>query len=143
MTTIAQFAKRLEDLARVPSRAAAEVSRELRVLIDHEFASGKGPYGESWRKLAPYTIEKGRTPPPLTDTGAMRASVRVAPMGRAGVSIVIGAAYAKFHQFGWHHHWVNARGPKRPMLPQGRKLPFSWQTVIERAVLKAYRSGSN
>lgn len=126
---------RVADLAEVPSRAAARIASELEDLIQGEFDGGEDPYGQGWESLAKATLDKGRTPPPLTDTRAMRNSLAVRPMQRAGVSITI-AHPAAPHQTGWEG--TQGSGPSRPILPM-RDMPPAWQTVIDEAIEAEFR----
>jgi hypothetical protein len=130
-----QLAERVADLASVPSRAAAKVSRELGVLIADEFDAGADPYGTAWAPLAKATLAAGRTPPPLTATGAMRSSVAVSPLPHAGVGITI-AHPAAPHQTGWSG--PQGSGPARPILPE-REMPPLWAEAIEGAVREEFR----
>ena len=122
---------RLADLAGVPSRVAREVSGEIAELLQAEFDAGADPYGSPWTQLADSTIDRGRFPPPLTDTRAMRDSIRVAPLQSAGIGITIDHPAAP-HQAGWRG--PQGSGPKRPILPARGELPRSWQKVIENAI---------
>lgn len=130
LSLMGQLVERIADLASTPSRAAKEVSRELTILIDQEFDEGEDPYGTPWKSLAPATEDKGRFPPPLTDTRAMRDSLRVKPMRGAGVSITI-AHPAAPHQTGWSGK--QGTGPARPILPD-REMPPEWEAIIEAAI---------
>lgn len=129
------LADRVADLAEVPSRAAARIASELEDLIQGEFDGGEDPYGQGWESLAQATLDKGRTPPPLTDTRAMRNSLAVRPMQGAGVSITI-AHPAAPHQTGWDG--TQGSGPSRPILPM-RDMPPAWQTVIDEAIEAEFR----
>jgi hypothetical protein len=131
------LADRLGDLATVPSRAAAAVSVKLGLLIAEEFDAGTDPYGTAWKPLAPATIAKGRTAPPLTDTRSMRDSVRVFPLSSAGVGITIQNPPAAPHQTGWSGK--RGSGPARPILPSRSILPEEWQEAIDEAVDKEMR----
>jgi hypothetical protein len=133
-----QLANRIADLAKVPSRASARVSRELADLIQLEFDEGADPYGSSWAPLAEATLAKGRHHPPLTDMRDMRNSLRVRPMRGAGVSITI-AHPAQVHQTGWKGRSGN--GPPRPILP-ARAMPELWAEAIEVAVNDELRRAS-
>ena len=130
ISRMGQLADRLADLAGVPSRAAAKVSRELDALIVEEFDQGADPYGTAWEPLAEATTERGRTPPPLTDTRKMRDSLRVRPLQGAGVGLTI-AHPAAPHQTGWRGK--QGSGPARPILP-AREMPPLWGEAIEAAV---------
>lgn len=130
-----QLADRIADLASVPSRAAARVSREIEGLIQEQFDVGADPYGTAWAPLADSTVARGRTAPPLTDSGAMRGSLRVAPMAHAGVGVTISHPAAP-HQTGWHGR--QGSGPARPILPAG-VMPARWAEAIEVAVTEEFR----
>lgn len=118
----------LRALAEVPSRAAADAAVRIGELVQESFGSGTDPYGRAWASLAASTQARGRTPPPLTDTGAMRGSVVVSPLPGAGIAVTLGAAYATFHQTGTRYM------PQRQILPQSGGLAPSWRQAISDAV---------
>lgn len=147
-------AKRLSQLVRklatVPAQASARIARDLNTEIQSNFDRGVDPFGRAWKGLAKSTQEKGRHPPPLTDTGRGRASVTAKPMAGAGVAIVVGVLYMIYHQFGGKSHLrghrknknfgrdadrskVRMRPPRRSFLPQGNEWPKRWVAIIERA----------
>lgn len=121
----------LRALSEVPSRAAADASVRIAGLIDESFDAGTDPYGRAWAPLRPYTLAKGRFPPPLTDSGAMRASVDVKPTAGAGIEVTIGTDYATFHQTGTRDM------VQRQILPQSGGLAPSWREAIAAAVRAA------
>ncbi len=129
-----QLAARLSDLKEVPSRVASRVAPLLAAELQTGFDSGTDPYGEAWAALAPSTIARGRTPPPLTDTRAMRDSLRVAPLRGSGVGITIDHP-AAVHQAGAPSKNI----PARPILPAEDELPQNWQDIIEDATIDEYR----
>lgn len=129
-----QLADRLADLKEVPSRVAARVAPLLAAELQTEFDSGTDPYGAPWAPLAPSTLAHGRTPPPLTDTGAMRGSARVAPLRGSGIGITIDHP-AAVHQAGAPSKNI----PARPILPAEDELPQNWQDIIEDATVAEYR----
>jgi hypothetical protein len=135
ISRMGQLAQRLNDLARVPSRAVAKVSREIGRLIQEEFDVGADPYGTAWKPLAAATVDKGRTPPPLTDTRAMRNSVRVKPLSGAGVGVTVSHPAAP-HQTGWHGK--QGDGPARPILPSG-VMPAKWNEAIKVVIDEEFR----
>ena len=124
---------RLRDLEDVPSQAATAAAKSIGKLIDEEFSAGENPYGKAWAALRPATLAMGRRPPPLTDTGKMRAGVKVKAAQNAGIVITIDAEYAKFHQTGTDNM------AQRAILPAGRELPEDWQDAIEDAFEKTLR----
>jgi Phage virion morphogenesis family len=125
------LADRLGDLANVPARASRTVAFELEGFLAEEFDAGRDPYGDAWEPLAQATIDRGRTPPPLTDTGAMRHSVQVRPTRGSGVSVTLSHP-AEDHQTGWSG--PQGDGPARPILPDRGGLPEAWEHAIEDAV---------
>lgn len=150
----------MRDMARVPSQVSKKIAADLDREIQGNFDQGVDPFGRKWRRLARSTIEAGRHPPPLTDTGRGRRSVRVKAMAGAGVSIVVGVLYMIYHQFGGASHLRGPGGsysrrkqnkhfgrdadrssgrenpPRRSFLPQGNEMPKRWIAIID----KAYRS---
>jgi hypothetical protein len=126
----------LSELARVPSRTAKAVSEGLEEVIQDEFDRGEDPDESPWEPLAPATLAKGRTPPPLTDTRAMRDSLSVKPLAGAGVGIAIDHP-AGPHQTGWSGR--QGSGPARPILPARGELPDRWIEVVEAAAETAFR----
>ena len=129
ISRMGQLGDRLADLARLPSRVSARVAEDIGAAIQSEFDGGQDPYGNAWQKLAPATLDRGRTPPPLTDSGAMRGSLRVSPLPRAGVGITIDHPAAP-HQTGWSG--PQGSGPARPILPAG-VMPATWNRAIREA----------
>ena len=134
ISAMGQLADRVADLASVPSRAAARVSRELEYLIGLEFDEGADPYGTAWKPLAKATLSRGRTPPPLTDSRDMRDSLRVRPLAGSGIGITIDHPAAP-HQTGWSG--PQGSGPARPILP-AREMPPLWAEAIEAAIAAEY-----
>ena len=122
---------RLRELASVPSQAAKEASDEISKLIQEEFDAGNDAYGKAWAPLRPATLKKGRHPPPLTDTHEMRDSIEVKPMQGAGIQITLNETPAIFHQKG------TEKMAKRPILPDGPRMPDSWDTAIHEATDEA------
>lgn len=121
----------LRKLSEVPSQAAADAAVRIADVIDGQFADGVDPYGKQWAPLKPYTLAKGRFPPPLTDSGALRDSIEVRPTSGAGIEIAMGAEYATFHQTGT----VNMA--QRQIMPQSGGLPAAWSEAIGQAVRAA------
>jgi hypothetical protein len=128
--------ERLAELATVPSRAAKATAARLEELMQEEFSRGIDPYETPWRPLSPVTTARGRGAPPLTDTSAMRDSLRVRPLAGAGVGVTIDHP-AGPHQTGWSG--PQGKGPARPILPSRGELPESWTEVIEQETERAFR----
>jgi hypothetical protein len=130
------MAARLGELAEIPSRAAKDASETIEGLIQDEFDAGVDPYESPWAPLSPATEARGRTAPPLTDTSAMRSSLRVKPLSGAGVGVTVDHP-AGPHQTGWSG--PQGSGPARPILPAGGELPDAWVAGIEASVDRAFR----
>jgi hypothetical protein len=136
ISQMGELEARLAELADVPARTARAVSNRLEELIQDEFDRGTDPYEDAWKPLAPATTAKGRTPPPLTDTSAMRGTLLVRPLAGAGVGITIDQP-AGYHQTGWSG--PRGTGPARPVLPARGELPDGWIEVIEEEATRAFR----
>lgn len=119
-----QFARVLHELARVPSRVAVLAAPRLRRLVTEQFTKQQDPYGAAWAPLTAGSIQRGRRPPVLTDTSAMRRGIRVRPMAGAGLSITIPAPYAGFHQTG------TSLMVSRPIFPRAG-MPRKWRKALE------------
>jgi hypothetical protein len=139
ISRMGQLAERVADLASVPSRASKRLAVELEGLVEEEFAAGADPYGNAWAPLTETTkrLRSQNTEPPLTDYGAMRASLLVKPMAGAGVAITIDPPADK-HQTGWPGQGTWGDGPARPILPSGT-MPARWREAIEVSVEAAVR----
>jgi phage gpG-like protein len=116
----------LAKLASVPSQVAGDASEGIAQEIRNEFDAGTDPYGRAWAALQAATLAKGRTPPPLTDSGDTIDSLEVKPSAGAGITIEFGTEYAGFHQVG------TVDMVARPPLPIGG-FPSSWSKVISDA----------
>lgn len=131
ISRIGKLAARIDRLRTTPMDVRERIAKRLEGLIQEQFDAGSDPYGNSWAPLADYTIERGRTPPPLTDTGEMRGDLRVRPARGAVVEISIPHP-AGVHQTGWTGPLSS--GPARPILPKGSQLPPRWKEVIDTEV---------
>lgn len=119
----------LAKLARVPSQASAEASKDINQLIDREYAEGKDPYGKPWAPLRSATLATGRTPPPLTATGKMRKGTLARPLPSIGIGLQLPSP-GIFHQRG------TRRMRARPILPYGG-MPRAWSAAIRTATARA------
>jgi hypothetical protein len=113
-------------LAEVPSQASKAASSEIQKLVEAEYDTGSDATGRAWAPLRPATLAKGRTPPPLTATHAMRDGTKVAPQAGAGIQITFDTDYAVFHHTGTEHMEA------RPVAPTGA-FPASWEEALEQA----------
>lgn len=130
---LGQLERNIGLLARVPSRAAAIAAPRIRARIEGQFARGVDPYGRAWAPLRPSTLAKGRRPPPLTDTRAMRDGVSVKPTPAAGIAITFAKEVpAIFHQKGTRYM------KRREILPTNR-LPAPWSQDIADSSRAAFR----
>lgn len=128
---LGQLAGNVGRLARVPARVAAFAAPAIADEIEGEFATGRDPYGRPWAPLKPRTLARGRRPPPLTDTGAMRAGVDVRPMRGAGIAITFADEIpAYFHNRGTRYM------ARREILPTGT-FPARWARALERSGIEA------
>lgn len=146
-----RFARALrEELARLPSQIARDVSVKIGAEIQRNFDRGVDPYGRAWRPLAKSTIERGRFNPPLTDTGEGRDSISVEPASGAGIKILVGLTRMLYHQFGGKSHLRGGRRnrafgtaadlsagrnspPKRSFLPFDR-IPPRWVELYQESL---------
>ena len=126
---LGQLASNLRKLAEVPSRASKEAAEGVAAAIEVQFAEGIDPYGNPWAELAQSTLDKGRFPPPLTDTEkhGPGMGVKVSAKRGAGVSITFDAPYAGFH------HTGTKDMPARKVLPVG-VMPATWNAAIRDAL---------
>lgn len=152
-----RLSQMMRELGRVPSRVSGKIAADLNREIQSNFDRGVDPFGRKWRRLAKSTVERGRHPPPLTDTGRGRESVVAKSMRGAGVMIVVGVLYMIYHQFGGASHLRGPGGgyhnrhknkhfgrdkdrssgrenpPRRSFLPQGNEWPKRWIEIVDRS----------
>lgn len=120
----------IQRLAGAPARAAAKAAPELQELLEEEFDAGRSPEGKPWAPLATSTRQRGRTPPPLTASGEMRAGSKVSA---AGGNITVTAPHpAEVHQAG------TLFMPARPIEPEGG-VPKTWEGALEASVDQTLR----
>src|SRR5687767_3617731 len=131
--TALEFSNALRASIRVPSQIAAPLSKLIAKDIQQNFTLGQDAYEKPWKPLAPATLRKGRTPPPLTDTGKGRKSIRVKPSKDAGIVITVSDAKMKFHQVG-----ARPQLPRRSFLPTNT-LPKTWRLYWDAEYSKALR----
>ena len=128
----------LEKLARVPRRTAVIAAPLIDKEIKAEFDAGRDPYGKPWADLRPATLARGRRPPPLTDSRDLRDNTKAIVLsgGRAGIHVVIGAAYGYFAQVGFRVG--KTRVPPRRILP-AFGLPKAWLDILADSAERAAR----
>jgi len=127
----ADLAASLRKLSSLPSQVAAGAAERIEAQIQDDFDNGVDPYGSTWAPLMPRTLAKGRSAPPLTETGAMRGSVSVQPMQGAGIAITIDDPAT-------HHQYGTVDMEARPIFPNQRELPDTWQRAISDAADEAF-----
>ncbi len=82
-------------LPQAMSQATTDAAENLEDVINAQFDAGVDPYGNAWEPLAESTLRRGRTPPPGTDTEALRA-VHVTPLQGAGIRVEFDEQYAEY-----------------------------------------------
>lgn len=127
------LAKSLAALAKVPALISTRVAGDLNARLQAGFSAGTDPYGQAWAPLAPATLAKGRFPPPLTDTGALRGGAKLIPFP-SGLRLGSTPGYGQLHMSG------TSRMPKRRWFPDAG-LPASWREIIQRHFSALVREG--
>ena len=130
MSALAGVMQAMRKLSKVPSQVAKDGSVAIRKLMVDQFRAGTDAYGRAWAPLRPATLDKGRSPPPLTDSGVM-ANVVARPSSGAGITITLGADYSRYHQTG------TSRMVARPIFPD-RQLPATWVRALSDAADRAF-----
>lgn len=131
--TTKQFSKALRSLVDVPSQIARPLADGIAKFIDEGFTAGTDPYGRAWAPLKPRTLAKGRHPPPLTETRALRESAQVKPTQGGGVSLVFTDWKAGLHQEG-----DPPRMAAREVVPVNT-LPAKWRALWQSLLTEATR----
>ncbi len=121
MGSFANLQKMIRSLASVPSQVAKGASDGIALAIQAEFDAGADPFGNAWEPLEQATIDKGRSPPPLTDTRDMRDHIEVKPLQGAGIGVTIPDP-------GVHHQYGTKFMVARPIFPD--RMPDTWQRAI-------------
>lgn len=137
---LGRLAQTIERLAYVPRKVAVIAAPKISRLLRRQFADGSDPYGRPWASLRPATIAKGRTPPPLTESGRLRDGTKAtaSPGGRAGIRLVVGARYGYYHQTGYRNAKTGRKVAARRILPQ-YGLPASWKAALDESAREAVR----
>lgn len=133
-TNFLGLAKTLRALSVVPSQIAAEVAGDLNRRLEAGFAMGVDPYGGLWAKLQPATIDKGRSPPPLTAKGGMRGGTELIPAAGAGLKLKesLSDSPDRFHMGGTKFM------AKRRFFPDAG-LPALWRDDIRKVSERTFR----
>ena len=118
----------LRDLRDLAPEIAREASGEIESAIQSQFVRGVDPYGAEWAQLADSTKKRRpwRNDPPLTDTGAMRASLTVDAFGSSIVTSMNDPA--------GYHNVGGGDLPKRLIFPDERGLPETWRAGANDAI---------
>ena len=138
VVALERIRRTVTELSQTPRRVASLAAPKIDKLLRKQFASGTNPYGQPWRPLLPSTLARGRRPPPLTDTRALRDGTRAtaAPGSRAGIQLTAGARYGAFHQVGFRVG--RTRVAPRKIFPDVG-LPKAWRAVLTAAARTAVR----
>lgn len=121
------FAKLVRGLQRTATAIAPTVASEVEALVKRQFETGTDPHGQAYAPLAASTRKRhGGSGSPLQTWGRY---VKVKPIGKGRVLIVIDDKRARFHQKGTNNM------PARPLVPDG--TPETWHKAIE----EAFRAG--
>lgn len=138
MTAIPGARAMIQELMKVPARAAGKVCDKLNRRVDMMFRAGNDPYGNAWAPLKPSTIRRKRKYPNPTQIlvreKKLWPATRFVPRGGAGISMVVGDSGIHAQSGGPH------RKP-RPIVP-AFGLPSEWRKDIKSTVeaeLKARR----
>jgi hypothetical protein len=134
---IGRIKETIRKLSDLPRAIALEAKPALDRALRAEFTSGTDPYGRPWAPLNPSTLAKGRTPPPLTDTRALRQGTKVQPRRglRAGLVLMTGP-HGYFHQVGFRVY--RTRVTPRRVLPQFG-IPAGWKIILRDAARRCAR----
>ena len=130
LAALAAFAEEIGRLGDVIEQTAKAAAPKLAARVAEGFKGGFAPSGTSWAPLSPSTLSRGRSAPPLTDTGALSSTMRSLP-GATQIVMSATAPYSSFHQFGTKNM------PARPILPEGDALPQTWRQDLEDACIAA------
>lgn len=129
LAALAAFAEEIGRLGEVIGQTARAAAPKLAARVAEGFKGGFAPSGKAWAPLSPSTLSRGRSAPPLTDTGALSTSMRSLP-GATQIVMSANRPYASFHQLGTKNM------PARPILPEG-DLPVTWRQDLEDACIAA------
>lgn len=133
-----ELADRLDDLARVPSRASKAIAGRLTELLDQQFESDSDPYGNPWAALAESTLKRKRGDSRILErSDNMRPTVQATPARGAGVEL------RAEHPAGVHQTGGAAGGwrmPARKLFPEGGEFPEEWQDAIDEELDAAFAS---
>jgi hypothetical protein len=136
---LAEIDALLEKVAKLDgilARASELAVEPITAIVQLQFDEGRDPYGNAWADLAESTKRRGRTPPPLTDTRAMRDDISIRPLNGedTGLTLDAFAPYASFHQDGA----PNANVPVRKMFPDEGVSP-TWNAALQESTDRAIR----
>lgn len=138
LSKMRQLAGRIDDLGRIPSQAARGAAERINALLSEQFDNGVDPYGRAQAPLAERTLEKHGEPSLQGEFGArpgdMAEGTQVHPASGAGIEVTVPFPGA-IHQTGAQSG--NWRMPRRPILPDGAKLPADWKEAIDESVREA------
>jgi hypothetical protein len=132
--SLGSIRRRFAELKKVPSQIGNDFAEFINEALQEGHDTGTDPHGEPWAELAPATLAKGRTPPPLDETGALRGSANARPTQGAGVVVEYTDEKAQPTQQGSAYQ----NRPPRMILPNGR-MPDSWRAKLKELTTKAVK----
>jgi phage gpG-like protein len=141
VAALAKLQRTVDELARMPRKLAVAVAPDVTAMLQSQFDVGVDPYGGRWRPLRPATLAKGRRNPPLTETRKLKGGTKARTLdgNRAGLWLVVGAAYGAFHQVGFRVGRTRV-GPRAILPPHG--IPAAWRELFrQRARELAQKAG--
>ena len=126
-------------LPEVIEEASVMAAETIEQLIQREFDAGRDPFGKPWAPLAKATLKRGRRPPPLTDTGAMRNSISVIARG-GNLSVHSDSTIIQYHQDGTRNADGSTRMPQRKIFPDlSDPMPARWENAIQQSSERAFK----
>lgn len=134
LSQIGRLEQTIAKLVEIPRKIAEDVVPEINRLIQKQFDDGQDPYGRPWAPLKKATIDRGRKPPPLTDTRKLRNGTKVYVLraNYAGLRIVVGESYGYFHQVGTKNMAA------RRILPSAG-MPSTWKQAFDNSAKRVAR----
>lgn len=88
--------KKLHDLQKPFTEAGLYMERQLKT----NFARQAAPDGKPWAQLKPATLRRKKSRAILRETSALMGSVQFESATNTGATVVAGAEYGIYHQFG-------------------------------------------
>ena len=115
----------LRELPTIPSQVSTPFAAYVRNSLAQSFGKQSDPYGNAWAPYRPASIARGRKPPLLVETRALKGSRFVNPLAGAGIELGYSDPKADLFQFG------TDRMVARPVLPDDI-MPRAWVETLNR-----------